>query len=467
MPRTDERFNRRTAFKVAGAGALTVAAAGGGLPAWMRPVIAAAQAPGPGTLPFPNLPEGTPTMPKIEHIIVLMMENHSFDNFLGMLPNQVKARHKVDGLKVDKHGKVTNFNPDATGRPVRATHSPSPCQGPGVTQSWSASHTSFNGGRNDGFVKARSAQAMLYFDQTNLPFSYSLASTFPIGERYFSSVLAQTYPNRRFQFCATASGNIATDGSTFNIPAPNGTIFDRLDAHAITWKSYYETLASWLIVPGALTQTRIDNNMAPISQFFIDAKAGKLPAFTWLDPQYDVQSQENPQDIQVGERFMAKVVNAVMSSPNWPTTAFFINYDEGGGYYDHVPPPAAVTPDDTPPILGPTDPPGAYDRLGFRVPLYVISPWARKNYVSRVVQDHTSILKFIERKWNLGAMTRRDAAAHDMTDYFDFKHAAFLHPPKLAKAPSLTHGLAQCKAQGLQPPLPNDGDPDNITPVVA
>ena len=97
----------------------------------------------------------------------------------------------------------------------------------------------------------------------------------------------------------------------------------------------------------------------------------------------------------------------------------------------------------------------------------VISPWARKNYVSRVVQDHTSILKFIERKWNLGAMTRRDANAHDMTDYFDFKHAAFLHPPKLAKAPSLTHGLVQCKAQGLKPPLPNDGDPDDVTPLVA
>ena len=111
-------------------------------------------------------------------------------------------------------------------------------------------------------------------------------------------------------------------------------------------------------MPGALTQPRIDNNMAPIAQFFTDAKAGKLPAFTLLDPQYEVQSQENPQDIQVGERFMAKVVNAVMSSPNWPTTALFINYDEGGGYYDHVPPPAAVTPDDTPPILGPDDPPG-------------------------------------------------------------------------------------------------------------
>src|SRR5215467_2072157 len=101
MPAPNERFNRRTALKAAGAGALTVAAASGGLPAWMRPVIAAAQTPGPGTLPFPNLPEGTPTMPKINHIIVLMMENHTFDNFLGMLPHQVKSRHLVDGFKVD------------------------------------------------------------------------------------------------------------------------------------------------------------------------------------------------------------------------------------------------------------------------------------------------------------------------------------------------------------------------------
>jgi len=143
-----------------------------------------------------------------------------------------------------------------------------------------------------------------------------------------------------------------------------------------------------------------------------------------------------------------------MESPNWERTALFITYDEHGGYYDHVPPPAAVLPDDTPPMLGPNDLPGAYNRYGFRVPLLVISPWAKRGYVSSVVQDHTSILRFVERKWNLGAMTRRDANARDMTDYFDFRRAAFREPPKIASAPALAPGLERCRAAGLNPPLP-------------
>src|SRR5262249_59769831 len=131
-----------------------------------------------------------------------------------------KARRKVDGLKVDKHGRVTNANPDATGKLVRATHSPSPCQGDGVGQNWLASHTSFAGGKNNGFVKASSPHAMLYFDHTDLPFSYSPATHFPIGERYFSSVLAQTYPNRRFLFAATPNANIPPPNSPSSIPPP-------------------------------------------------------------------------------------------------------------------------------------------------------------------------------------------------------------------------------------------------------
>ena len=108
----------------------------------------------------------------------------------------------------------------------------------------------------------------------------------------------------------------------------------------------------------------------------------------------------------------------------------------------------------TPPLLSPGDTPGAYDRYGFRVPLIVVSPWAKPNYVSNVVQDHTSITAFIERKWNLPAMTFRDANAQAMTDYFDFSNPAFLKPPPLAKAPALAPGLAACHAQGLNPPLP-------------
>jgi phospholipase C len=297
---------------------------------------------------------------------------------------------------------------------------------------------------------------MSFWDNTDLPFTYSLVRHFPVGNRYFCSVLAQTYPNRRFLFCGTASGLVATDSQTFSTPAANGTIFDRLDQHKIEWTNYYQQVPSPLIVPGYLTPAR-KNRVKKIDQFFTDAAAGRLPAFTFLDPDYDTTSEENPQDVQVGERFVAKVAKALMHSPNWKHTAFFLTYDEHGGYYDHVPPPRAIKPDNIAPIPVPGQPPlapGGYDRYGFRVPTVVVSPWARAGYVSNGVQDHTSITAFIEHKWNLPAMTFRDANAQPMTDYFDFTAPAFAEPPKLAAAPGLAHGLAQCHAAGLTPPLP-------------
>jgi phospholipase C len=105
-------------------------------------------------------------------------------------------------------------------------------------------------------------------------------------------------------------------------------------------------------------------------------------------------------------------------------------------------------------MLAPGDARGAYDRYGFRVPMIVVSPWAKAGYVSNVVQDHTSMLAFMERKWNLPAMTFRDANAAPMTDYFDLKHAAFATPPPLKRAPGLGQGLRECSAAGLSPPMP-------------
>ncbi len=315
------------------------------------------------------------------------------------------------------------------------------------------SHTSWNGGRNDGFVRASGPIAMRYWDRSDLPFTYSLVRHFPIGERFFCSTLAQTYPNRRFFFTGTASGTIATTNATFSIPAANGTIWDRLDAHGVDWGIYYQSAASWLIVPGSYTAAR-SARQRPMARFLKDAKAGRLPAFSFLDPDYDTASQENPQDVQVGERLIAQVVEALMASPAWRSTALFITYDEHGGYYDHVPPPPAIRPDDIAPMTAPGDAPGGYDRYGFRVPLIVVSPWARAAYASRVTQDLTSITAFIERKWNLPAMTFRDANADPMLDYFDFRRAAFATPPKLAAAPALGPGLKACHRQGLHPPLP-------------
>jgi phospholipase C len=459
MSLPESQITRRTLLRGAAGGAALLAGAGAGLPAWARPVAsAAAGIRQPNSLPFPNLPAGHPSMPKIEHIVVLMMENHSFDNLLGMVPYQVPGREKLDGLTRRK-GRLTNFNPDGHGHRLHASHATSPCQLDGHPgQDWNSSHISYANGKNSGFVEASGPIAMRFWDQSDLPFTYSLAKHFPIGERYFCSALAQTYPNRRFLLAATSSGTVSTDAAGLLPSAANGTIFDRLDAHGISWHIYFQNVPSALILPNFRNNPSQAARTSPIAQFYADAAAGKLPAFTMLDPNYDTTSEENPQDIQVGEEFVASVVRALVKAPTWKSTALFLNYDEHGGYYDHVPPPPAIAPDSIPPMLPPGDTtpllPGGFNRYGFRVPLFVVSPWARANYVSRVVQDHTSITAFIERKWNLPAMTFRDANAHPMTDYFNFRKPAFMKPPKLHSAPGLAAGLAKCHAHGLNPPLP-------------
>ena len=256
-------------------------------------------------------------MPKIKHVVVLMMENHTFDNVLGLVGYEEPARRgTVDGLTLGKHGKPTNFNRDNDGRKVFADYTESPCQRSGVpTQSWNASHQSYADGANSGFVKASGPVAMRFFDKQRLPFTASLAAHFPIGQRYFSSVLAQTYPNRRFLFTGTASGPPPPTTVTFSVPAANGTIFDRLNTYGISWANYFQNLPSALIVPGFATAAV--GKTFTMDQFYADVAAGKLPQFTFLDPQYTTTSEENPQDIQVGERFVASVVKALIKSPTW------------------------------------------------------------------------------------------------------------------------------------------------------
>ncbi len=159
----------------------------------------------PGSRPFPRLPEGIDTLPQIDHIVVLMMENHSYDSYLGAL------RCGADGFRFGRDGKPVNANPDGNGNLIRSFHMPSTCQLSGVPgQDWNRSHTSWDGGRNDGFVKASTAIAMGYWDETDIPFYYGLSRTFPLSDRWFGSVLAQTYPNRRFLMAGTAAGIVNT-----------------------------------------------------------------------------------------------------------------------------------------------------------------------------------------------------------------------------------------------------------------
>ena len=423
---------------------------------------------GPARLPFPDRPAGTDCLPQIRHIVVLMMENHSFDNYLGALG-------RGDGLPADERGVVSAANPTSAGQSVAAVRLPSTVQHVGVpTQSWEASHMQWADGVNDGFARAVEAYcpggspstAMGYWTESDLPFYYALARTFPLADRWFSSCLGPTFPNRRFLLSGTANGLICDSLSHILDYPAGGTIFDLLSSHRITWTNYHSVshvgpilgrlggvhghragrylrgLAGRLrAAPEAKAFLQFSGDVYPmgllrylfhlrsIDRFCADAARGRLPAVSIVDPDFRANSEENPQDIRAGQAFAARIINAAMRGAGWMGTLLVWCYDEPGGYHDHVAPPAAPEPDEKMPEGGG---PWRFDRYGFRVPAVVVSPYARPDYVSHVERDHTSVLRLIERKWNLPPMTDRDAAADDLLDMVDFGAApAFSVPPRL------------------------------------
>ena len=438
------------------------AAVGSGVSSWLTqgPARAAGAILPPGTRPDPSKPEGVDTLPQIEHIVIYMQENQSYDHYFGTLG-------KGDGFTLGPDGKPTNSNPDADGNPVTAFHQALTCDPISGDHSWNGTHQEWNGGAMDGFVKASGSNVMGYYDQTNLPFYRGLAETFPLCDRWFSSMLGPTYPNRRFLQAATSIGIVATDiDEVLATPiAPNGTIWDRLLDHGISWTDYGIDIWDIFLFPDGPFLDRTAPNRKYYADFLADCAAGTLPQVSILAPGAHDQYDEGSRDVQNGEAYSAAIINSIMNSPNWPTTAILFTWDEHGGGYDHVPPPAAVAPDDIAPrITVPPDQPGDFAQYGIRVPGVVISPYARPGYVSSVVHDHTSILKFIETKFNLGAMTYRDANADNLFDCFDFSIPRFLEPPTLPE-PGLPVAGSACQPQPR--PATNPRNPPTTTTTTA
>jgi phospholipase C len=401
-----------------------------------------------------------------QHLVVVMMENHSFDNLLGAL----SAHHpNVDGLTFAA-GAATNWNPGAARTPatVRAFPVADTSQGSDVNQSWRESHAQINGGAMDGFVKSTgSEQPMGYYTRDTLPFAYDLATTFTIGDRWFCSLPGPTYPNRRFLLAGTANGCTVTDSDSLLLSAgPQGTVFDLLSNHNINWANYFSDVPMSMVV--AENAARHFDHHHTIDKFFAACSAGTLPAVSFVDPRIGVlsrigspiarlpppfnaalkqlgadlsgtdsgETEEDPQDMRFGEAWAHKVVQAVIDSPRWPQTCLIYIYDEHGGYYDHVAPPPAIAPDKVPPSLLPTDPVAGYTMYGPRVPAVVVSPYSKPGGVTSVVHDHTSVLATIEAKWNLPALTLRDANAATIMDFLDPSTAALLKPPRLTTPPA-------------------------------
>ena len=391
---------------------------------------------GPGDLPAttrPGAPHGAEI--PIDHIVLLFQENHSYDNYLSHLRGLRYSPPRV-------------ANPDPTGGPpIRPFHAAHLCASADLDHSWSGSHRQWNGGAMDGFTATNvdptdpsGSRTMEYYDRDDLPYYHALYRTFATSDRHFCGVLGPSLPNRGFFLAGTSFGAVTNFQS---LQQPGRSIFEALDEAGISWSIYGDSLIIELIMYRYVGQ-HAAGHIRRINRFLRDAADGTLPQVSLIDPTGDVDDEHPPADVQVGQAFVARILNALMASPLWPRSAAILTYDEHGGYWDHVPPPPACLPDDIPPALFPGDVPGAFDRTGFRVPLVVVSPYAKHAHVSHVVTDHTSILRFIETRFDLPALTRRDANADALLDLFDFDHPHFLAPPRLPEAEIDPERAAEC-----------------------
>ncbi|HYL57728.1 MAG TPA: alkaline phosphatase family protein [Candidatus Acidoferrales bacterium] len=334
----------------------------------------------------------------VKHIIVVMQENHSFDNYFGALPYVPGGAYHaanppgnpgscpandhqcVEGLRCHHDGPTgplvcINKNRDDEGGFVKSFHEKTFCNGPDLDHGWVGVHFEGNLNHpndtllsmpNDGFVFQNDLteqidmagapdpdDTMGYYDQNDLPFYYDLAQSFAIDDHYFCSVLGQTFPNRSYLLAATSFGHLTTSEIVvFPFTGTNpykpitGTLFDLLDADHVVWRDYFSDFPESLIFR-TIASAFGHGNAQPLSQFFTDVAAGTLPPVSFVEAAYGVgalpeNDEHPPTDIKLGQVYVSQVVNALRNSQSWKDTVLFFTYDEHGGYYDHMATPAAA-----------------------------------------------------------------------------------------------------------------------------
>ncbi len=415
-----------------------------------------------GALPDETLGTAIPTGKNIpiETIVVLMQENRSFDHYFGHFG---KYAGRTDVTSAPENAS----NPDRIGPVSSGSHvwhrAPHYCI-LDTEHGWSGSHKQYNDGKMDGFYETNHLEkgevlpapemalrdgerAMTWYDEREIPYYYALAKTFGIGDHYFASLLGPTWPNRMYLWAGTSFGYAQNrafpDVTKYPFPESDMVVLDELEKRHVDWKLYSAGGPSGAtVVLGVTLPTRYGRDVLhPMEDFFRDANEGKLPPVVFLDPDFtrtgapDGNDEHPPSNLQVGQRFTSTIVTALMKSPQWSKLALFVTYDEHGGLYDHLPPPKACPPD----AKTPTDRDGApvefaFDRYGMRVPFLVVSPYAKRGYVGHGVYDHASILRFIQAKHRLPALTARDANALAPTEFFDFSSPPNLAVPELPEA---------------------------------
>ncbi len=405
--------------------------------------------------------------------------------------------------------------------------------------SWDESHTDFNWHANwsgsippaylgDGFahtagqegpvtpsspppIDVAGSRVMGYYTGDDLNYYYFMASNFGTSDRWFSPIMSRTQPNRMYMLAGTSAGHTyplhgPSKGNPGDKPLAVKTIFEALDANSISYKIYVHPTSQkpgqpppCTTAPCLFGQSYINmfqyggtilhthpERIVTTDQFILDAQNGTLPQVAYIDPPSESSLDEHPSDstqfpvqIQAGAKFVASLINSVMSGLSWKDSAFIFTFDEAGGLFDHVSPQVkgindpgsiAVSPDNIAPIdLRPGDkclvPDGTptghpntslaacnFEATGYRLPLIVISPFAKKNYVSHTPMDYTAMLKLIETRFGLPPLTARDAAQPDMTEFFDFVNVPWATPP--TPPTQVTNGPCFFPNIAIGPPAP-------------
>jgi phospholipase C len=333
----------------------------------------------------------------VEHIVVVMMENRSFDHLLGWLPG---ANGTQAGLSyLDNRGEA---------HPTHRLSTFVGCSHPDPDHSYAGGRSEYNDGNMDGWLRTSTNDTFSigYYEEADLPFYAALARNFTTLDNYFASILSSTFPNRVFQHAAQTD-RLSNTLDLSTLP----TIWDTLAAHGVSHKYYFSNVPFL-----ALWGTKYLGISALFPDFLADAAAGTLPAVSFVDPRFTILddgfgNDDHPHaDLRAGEAFLGQVYRALTSGPGWPNTVLIVNRDEWGGFYDTVVPPRVIAPNDVD-----TDLVDGNALLGCRVPVIVVSPFTRNSNpavprINSLLYDHTSVLKFIEWQNNLPPLTSRDAS---------------------------------------------------------
>lgn len=353
---------------------------------------------------------GTPES-VIDTVVVLMLENRSFDHYLGSL-SLLEGRTDIMGLTADM------ANPDPQGGQVPVYHEAAPCfRDP--PHGWNASHAQFNNGMNDGFLSefyrgpsdTDYKRVMGYFNREQLPILYSMADQYTVANQWFSSIMGPTWPNR---FYAHAAQNGGYKGNQIDGDYSFETLYHRLYEQDISFACYYNNLAFMMLLQDLPGRGRLNL----FEEFHEDALAGKLPKFSVIEPMYGRNCDHPPVHPMAGQVLMASVIDSLSKSPQWENSLLIITYDEHGGYFDHVAPPKT---EDERAADG-------FDQLGFRVPTVFVGPYVKERFATNTVYNHASILALAERLWGLEPLNQRDAAASDCFDVLDMERIENINP---------------------------------------